>query len=91
MLPFWSSIATTKTGEVEKILYRALNLKLADILLYKVCEGDIICYPGFTSACISALTPDQFIEEIVVEKKVKIIKVKKKKDYDEDLLFAKSK
>ncbi len=32
-----------KTGDVEKILYRALNLKFADILLYKVCEGDIIC------------------------------------------------
>jgi len=63
-----------KTGQVEKILYRALYLKLADILLYKVCEGNIICYPGFTSACISALTPDQFIEEEVVE-----IKEKKKK------------
>ena len=78
-----------KTGEVEKILYRALNLKFADILLYKVCEGDIICYPAFTSACISALTPDQFVEEIVVEKKVTKIKVEKKKEYDEDLLLAK--
>ena len=78
-----------KTGQVEKILYRALNLKLADILLYKVCEGDIICYPGFTSACISALTPDQFIEEEVVEIKEKKIKVKKKKSNFLDLLFAK--
>ena len=58
-----------KTGDVEKILYRALNLKFADILLYKVCEGDIICYPAFTSACITAITPEQFNEEIVVEKK----------------------
>ena len=82
------------TGEVEKILYRALNLKLADILLYKVCEGDVICYPGFTSACISAITPDQFIEkeeEEVVEKTTKKI-IKKKKEKDSslfDLLFAK--
>jgi hypothetical protein len=48
------------TGKVENVLYRALNLKLADILLYKVCEGEIICYPGFTSACTTAITPDQF-------------------------------
>ena len=51
------------TGQVENILYRALNMKLADILLYKVCEGDVICYPGFTSTCISEITPEQHIEE----------------------------
>ena len=48
------------TGKVENVLYRALNLKLADILLYKVCEGETICYPGFTSACTTAITPDKF-------------------------------
>ena len=48
------------TGKVENVLYRALNLKLSDILLYKVCEGEIICYPGFTSACTSVIIPDQF-------------------------------
>ena len=35
-------------------------MKLADILLYKVCEGETICYPGFTSACTTAITPDKF-------------------------------
>ena len=78
-----------KTGDVEKILYRALNLKFADILLYKVCEGDIICYPAFTSACITAITPEQFNEEIVVEKKEMKVMVKKTKVYDKDLLLAK--
>ena len=80
-----------KTGEVEKILYRALNLKLADILLYKVCEGEVICYPGFTSACISAITPDKFIEEEdePENKKKESKKKKKKKKIDEDLLLAK--
>ena len=38
------------SGTVENSLYRQINLKFADILLYKVCEGEIICYPGFTSA-----------------------------------------
>ena len=47
-------------GKIEKVLYRALSMKLADILLYKVCEGDIICYPGFTSTCISEISPDKF-------------------------------
>ena len=46
-------------------------MKLADILLYKVCEGDIICYPGFTSTCISEITPDKF---------------EKKKENDKDFL-----
>ena len=77
-----------KTGDVEKILYRALNLKLADILLYKVCEGEVICYPGFTSACISAITPDKFIEEEEESDNTKN-KVKKKKTIDKDLLLAK--
>lgn len=47
-------------GKIEKTLYRALSMKLADILLYKVCEGEVICYPGFTSTCISEITPDKF-------------------------------
>ena len=73
------------TGKVENVLYRALNLKLADILLYKVCEGDIICYPGFTSACTSAITPDKFDdEEIQVEDKDS-----KKSQEKKDLLLAK--
>ena len=62
-----------KTGQVEKILYRALNMKLADILLYKVCEGDVIFYPGFTSTCISEITPDKYIteKEVIPQKKTK--------------------
>ena len=28
-----------------------MNLKYVGILLYKVCEGDIICYAVFISAC----------------------------------------
>ena len=48
------------SGKVENVLYRALNLKFADILLYKAWEGETICYPGFTSACTTAITPDKF-------------------------------
>ena len=32
-------------------------MKFTDILLYKVCEGEIICYPGFTSACYRKFFP----------------------------------
>ena len=31
------------------ILYRGFSIKKADIFLYKACEGDIFCYPSFTS------------------------------------------
>ena len=58
-------------GKIEKTLYRALSLKFADILLYKVCEGDIICYPGFTSTCISEITPDKFEKKPEEEEKEK--------------------
>lgn len=75
-----------KTGKVDNVLYRALNLKLADMLLYKVCEGDIICYPGFTSACISAITPDKFVDIAAI--KDEDTKSKKSKE-QEDLLLAK--
>jgi len=75
-----------KTGKVDNVLYRALNLKLADMLLYKVCEGDIICYPGFTSACISAITPDKFVD--IASIKDEDTKSKKSKE-QEDLLLAK--
>ena len=44
-------------GKVENFLYRQITMKFADILLYKVCEGEIICYPGFTSACIRKYFP----------------------------------
>ena len=32
-----------------KTLYRGFSIKKADIFLYKACEGDIFCYPSFTS------------------------------------------
>ena len=85
-----------KTGNIEKKLYRAMNLKLADILLYKVCEGDIICYPAFTSACAREITPDYF-DKIEIEKedeknnekkKDKKKDDKKKKQEIEDSLYA---
>ena len=87
------------TGNIETKLYRALNLKLSDILLYKVCEGDIICYPGFTSACKNEITPDDFggkekdeeekeEEEEKNEKKKKKEKKKSKAEID-DYIFAK--
>ena len=82
-----------KTGEVEKILYRALNLKLADILLYKVCEGNVICYPGFTSACISEITPDKFGQEEEEEPKKNeakpVNKLKNLNQFLKDLFLAK--
>ena len=31
------------------ILYRRLTLRYVDLNSYKTCEGDIICFPGFTS------------------------------------------
>ena len=77
-----------QTGNVEKVLYRALNLKLADILLYKVCEGDIICYPGFTSACISAITPDKFSDNVEIKEEDKKSNLKIIQEL-KDLLFAK--
>lgn len=77
-----------KVGEIENTLYRAMNLKLADILLYKVCEGDIICYPGFTSACINEITPDFFEKEKIIDND-KDENAKKKKQEQEDLLLAK--
>ena len=70
-----------ETGKVENKLYRALNLKLADILLYKVCEGEIICYPGFTSVCIRENTPGAFDKEEVAE-------MKERSQTKEDLLLA---
>jgi len=83
-----------EVGKVEKILYRALNMKFADILLYKVCQGDIICYPGFTSSCISALTPDKLADNDIPEEQEEIeaepiIYKKTAKQYLKDLLFAK--
>ena len=75
-----------KTGKVENVLYRALNLKLADMLLYKVCEGDIICYPGFTSACTSAITSDKFVNIASIKDEDK---KSKKSQEQEDLLLAK--
>ena len=80
-----------EVGKVEKILYRALNMKFADILLYKVCNGDIICYPGFTSACISAITPDKLADyDIPEEVEAEPLQNKKSaKQYLKDLLFAK--
>ena len=68
---YYYCIKNPNQGKIEKVLYRALSMKLADILLYKVCEGDIICYPGFTSTCISEITPDKF---------------EKKKEDDKDFL-----
>ena len=44
-------------GKIEKTLYRQITMKFTDILLYKVCEGEIICYPGFTSACYRKIFP----------------------------------
>ena len=40
----------------EKQFRRAVALKKADLYLYKICEGDIICLPGFTSTSTELLT-----------------------------------
>ncbi len=33
----------------DKIFYRKMTIKLADLHMYKACEGEVICYPAFTS------------------------------------------
>ena len=35
--------------DIRSPLYRGFSIKKADIFLYKACEGDIFCYPSFTS------------------------------------------
>ena len=40
----------TNTECKNRILYRRLILKNTDLYLYKICEGDIICFPAYTSS-----------------------------------------
>ena len=40
----------SKSGlNYSKTLHRRLTLRFIDINSYKTCEGDLICFPGFTS------------------------------------------
>ena len=41
-------------------LYRAMAIKKSDIFLYKASEGDIFCYPGFTSTTSNSGVLDIF-------------------------------
>ena len=52
-----------------KKLYRGLDIKKADIFLYKACEGDIFFYPAFTSTTIDSKITDVFKNEYSIDLK----------------------
>ena len=46
--------------DIRSPLYRGFSIKKADIFLYKACEGDIFCYPSFTSMSSAEETSKKF-------------------------------
>ena len=63
-------IEKSENSEKEKdiLLFRGFSSKKADIFLNKACEGDIICYPAFTSTSEEKEVADEFIENVNIDK-----------------------
>ena len=59
-------------GTFKKVLYRGFKIKKADILLYKACKGDIICYSSFMSMSLDKSVAKNFANFTKEEKEGKI-------------------
>ena len=50
-----------------KTFYRKMTIKLSDFYLYKMCVGELICYPAFTSTSEKDISKYDFPTNIAIE------------------------